>query len=174
MYETTLSALIGTFDVDTAATAVDVDPTAVPGIFKTPSGVYRFEDKDNVLFKSFAIALPYCFSLADDRASVDIDFWDSNAGIYRSVTELDSIGRIWAFSENVEIELNTFWKWNNTHIPNEPYTWFAGQANQHISWLNPNSYTRISMLNCPAALHQTTQPVFCFLKVIHTKPLTAP
>ena len=174
MFETVLSACIGTFEVDTGAIAVNVDPSVNPDIFKTPSGEYRFEKKDNVLFKSYSIVLPYCFTLADDRASVDVTFWDSNAAIYRNVTELDSIGRIWAFSENVEIELQTFWKWNNTYIPNEDWTWFAGQANQHISWVNPTSFIRISMLNCPAILHETIQPVFCFIKVIHTKPLTAP
>lgn len=174
MFETILSCRIGSFIVDKTAVKVEATPMGAVEILKTPSGLYRFQKKDNILFKSFSLALPYCFSQADDRASVHFQYYDANAPTWRSVTELEKVGRLWAFSENTEIELQTFFKWP-TIVAAEPFLWFGAIADQHVHPTMGFSNIWISMLNCPSALPDLTElPIWAFLKVHHTLEISEP
>jgi len=175
MFETILSARIANFTVDTTPGVNDVSivPEATAAhIFRTAGNYGKFRDKDNVLIKSIAIVLPYCFTQSGDRLSVQMFYQDILTPAGLIMTEFGTDGKTWVFSENVEIELDVFWKWKNTELGLNTNTYFFGVPFQHVPPSGIGiSYPRISMLNCPAGLNGTIQPVFCFLKCIHSLEL---
>lgn len=176
MFETVLSCRIGTFTVDTSAVKVTAvaEPAGIPCRLIDPAGKYKAQPKDNILFLSSAISLPYCFSQADDRLSVTFSYYKFSNATYYPVEEIGKFGRLWHFSENVEIDLNAFWPWNNTNLAAETYTEFRAQLAAHPNQAGAgNVLPEISMLNCPAALHESIQPIFSFVKIRHSLELLA-
>ena len=171
MIESVLSALVGTFTVDVDLVKVDVNAVADPVIFKEPSGAYKVQAKDNILFKSIALVFPYCFCQADDRASLDFSYYNTTTATHFPLEEIGNGGRVWFFSENVEIPSSIFWRWRS-EIAGEAFTYFAARTSLHI---NPpdtgNSEMSISMLNVPAGLDEVELPIFSFIKIVHTLPI---
>lgn len=175
MIETILSCRIGQFTVNTGVNTVDV--VAATGVVRPlidPDGRARFQAKDNILIKSIALTLPYSFCLGNTRISMQLGFKDiiNNANYY--MQELGYLGRIWIYSENIEVDLNTLWPWNSATLAANTETYLTASIPLQVDnddTIPAGTKPNISMQNVPAALQWCLLPVFCFVKVIHTLPI---
>lgn len=176
MIETLLSCKAGEFTVDNTAVSVAATiPQLQPArILKEPAGAYKFEAKDNIFFKAVSFVLPFDFCLADDRASLYLTYHKASDGSPYPLEEIGGYGRIWLFSENIDQPLNVFWQWQNGSVGSEAYIYLQAQLQSHIDQegIIPFTWPNISMLNVPASLNNAVLPIYCFLRVIHTLPLT--
>lgn len=174
MFETILSCKLADFTVNTAVKAVDIVPIAIGAPLKNPGGLFQFDPQDNILIKSVAVGLPYCFSMAADRCSLTLLYWDELLQVAAYIPNFGTDGKVWLFSENVEIDLTTFFKWPVSLAP-LPFIYLMASMGLHI---NPpdtgNSLMSVSMVNAPAILNGDVLPVLAYLKIIHTLPIRTP
>lgn len=157
-----LSSQIGEFTVDTSAVSVEVFRPATFFPYKQAFGLSKFRPEDNILIKSIAVCLPYCFTLANLPAYINLQYYDPVDLLYRPVEELGFAGNSFVHSENVEIETDIHFKWPAAMI-GAPFMSLHGRIGSP-DIIGPY----ISMLNCPAILHGEVLPVYGFIKIVHT------
>ena len=177
MFETIISCRIATFTVDTAVEKVTIVPGDLANletVYMNPLADMYFKAQENFLIKSLSFVLPYCFSLADQRAAIRVYYEKLSTGVNSSVSEIGSFGTMWFYSENVEQDLNVFVKWPS-NLPTETALRFRATCIQQIgsNGAGPVTYPWISMVNAPAALHGVVLPVFSFMRILHTLPIQA-
>lgn len=158
---------IGYFTVDNTQKWVDTFKHAAIRPYEQAFGIRKFQPQDNLLIKSNALALPYCFTIADLPPYINVQYYKPSTGTYHNMTEFGTAGNLFLHSENVEIETNILFTWPQNLIGEAHTILYGAIGNPDI--IGPH----ISMINAPAALNGDELPLYSMLKVLHTLPMIA-
>lgn len=157
------------FTADNTVTSVTATQPAAPvtdSVFLDASGKGILQARDNVLFRSLQLQMPYMFTLAAGGAIVagndfiEIDFL---TGTTNSIINAPGVsdGKVWLKQDCPKIDLNTFVPWVDVPAVNDENRYIIGR----------NMDFDVSQIYAPNALNGTELLVNVFLVVEHTLEL---
>jgi hypothetical protein len=157
---TLLFVQAGQFTVNTAGPrTVPITNVAAANVLLDADGNQWFQQQDNFRFVTIAVTYPHCYCAGELQGRLAVQYRDETVGAWAGIPGWGGNGRLPIYSENVEIEAENFFRWNEMAIT-------AGdRVNFAISLTEPSF--DVSMANVPAGHNAVVMPVFVTVKVEH-------
>lgn len=163
MIQTIFSVQAGKFTVNTGGPrTVGITDVAVPNVLIDPDGRQWFQPKDHFIWRTIAVSYPHCYCSAEVQGKLAIQYRDETAGAWVGLPGWGSNGRLPIYSENIEIDVTNFVRWDDMVIQSGDRVRFA------IDLVTPSF--DVSMANVPAAHNGVEMPVWVTVKVDHNLP----